>query len=137
MTIDTEIDEISTEDRDESSFRAVESRALKGTYFIITFYEIGLALRFAGSIVLTMLFAPELFGLMTLLTTIIVGLSLFSHIGLEDSVIQSPRGDDETILNTTWTVQVMRGLGLCQVMAIVAWAVPVFMTRGCSGSYPL
>jgi hypothetical protein len=37
MTIDPDIDEISTEDRDESRFRALESRALKGTYFIVAF----------------------------------------------------------------------------------------------------
>src|SRR5271169_5002169 len=107
MTIDTEIDEVSTEDRDESRFRALESRALKGTYYIVLFYGVALGLRFVSSIVLAGLFAPELFGLMTLLTTIIVGLNLFSHIGLEDSVIQNPRGDEEPFLNTTWTIQVL------------------------------
>jgi len=126
MTIDTDIDEISTEDRDESRFRALESRALKGVYFIVLFYGMGLGLRFVGSIILTRLFAPELFGLMTLLTTIIVGLTLFSHIGLEDSVIQNPRGDEEPFLNTTWTIQVLRGLGLWLVMTIAAWPVASF-----------
>jgi O-antigen/teichoic acid export membrane protein len=126
MTIDTEIDEISTEDRDESRFRTLESRALKGTYFIVAFYGLGLGLRFAGSIILTRLFVPELFGLMTLLTTIIVGLSLFSHIGLEDNVIQNPRGDDEVFINTTWTIQVLRGVGLWLVIVIVAWPVARF-----------
>jgi len=121
MTIDTDIDEISTEDRDESRFRSLESRALRGTYFVVAFYGIGLGMRFVGSIILTRLFVPELFGLMTLLTTIIVGLNLFSHIGLEDNVIQNPRGDDETFLNTTWTIQVLRGLGLWLVMVIAAW----------------
>ena len=36
-------------------------------------------------------------GFMALVTTIIVGLNLFSHIGLEDSIIQNPRGDDEVL----------------------------------------
>jgi O-antigen/teichoic acid export membrane protein len=123
MTIDTDIDEISTEDRDESRFRVLESRALKGTYFIVAFYGAGQGLRFVGSIVLTRLFAPELFGLMTLLTTIIVGLTLFSHIGLEDSVIQNLRGDDEPFLNTTWTIQVLRGIALWLVLLVLAWPV--------------
>ena len=74
MTIETDIDDITTEDRDESRFRALESRALKGTYFIVAFYGMGLGMRFAGSIVLTRLFAPDLFGILTLLTTIIVDL---------------------------------------------------------------
>ena len=126
MTIDTEIDEISTEDRDESRFRSLESRALRGTYFIVVFYGMGMGLRFVGSIILTRLFAPELFGLMTLLTTIIVGLNLFSHIGFEDNVIQNPRGDDEVFINTTWTIQVLRGIALWLVMAVVAWPVAHF-----------
>ena len=126
MTINTEIDEISTEDRDESRFRALESRALKGTYFIVAFYGMALSLRFVSSIVLTRLFAPELFGLMTLLTTIIVGLNLFSHIGLEDSIIQNPRGDDEPFINTAWTIQVLRGIGLWVVLLILAWPVARF-----------
>jgi O-antigen/teichoic acid export membrane protein len=86
----------------------------------------GMGLRFVSSIVLTRLFAPELFGLMTLLTTIIVGLNLFSHIGFEDNVIQNPRGDDEPFINTTWTVQVLRGIALWLVMVIVAWPVARF-----------
>jgi O-antigen/teichoic acid export membrane protein len=126
MSIDTDIDELSVESRDESPFRSLESRALKGTYFIVAFYGLALGLRLVGSIILTRLFAPELFGLMTLLTTIIVGLNLFSHIGFEDSVIQNPRGDEEPFLNTAWTVQVLRGIGLWLVMVIVAWPVAHF-----------
>src|SRR5277367_733324 len=123
MTIDTEIDKISTEDRDESRFRALESRALKGTYYIVAFYGMGMGLRFAGSIILTRLFAPELFGIMTLLTTIIVGLNLLSHIGLEDSIIQNPRGDEEPFLNTAWTILVLRGIALWLAMVILAWPI--------------
>jgi O-antigen/teichoic acid export membrane protein len=126
MTIDTEIDEITTEDRDESRFRALESRtlesrALKGTYIIVGFYGLALALRMLSSIVLAKLFAPEMFGYMALVTTIIVGLNLFSHIGLEDSIIQNPRGDDEAFINTAWTIQVMRGVGLWLLTVILAW----------------
>jgi O-antigen/teichoic acid export membrane protein len=126
MTIDTEIDEVSTEDRDESRFRALESRALKGTYYIVLFYGVALGLRFVSSIVLARLFAPELFGLMTLLTTVIVGLNLFSHIGLEDSIIQNPRGDDEAFINTAWTIQVLRGISLWLVIVLLAWPVAKF-----------
>jgi O-antigen/teichoic acid export membrane protein len=126
MTINAEIDEISNAEHDESRFRALESRALKGTYFIVASYGMAMALRFFSSIVLTRLFAPELFGLMTLVTTIAVGLSLFSHIGLEDSVIQNPRGDDEPFINTAWTIQVLRGVALWLAMVILAWPIARF-----------
>ena len=121
MTIDTEIDRIGREELDEAPVRALESRALKGTFYVVAFYGIALTLRMVSSIILTKLFAPELFGLMTLLTTIIVGLTLFSHIGLEDSVIQNKRGDEETFVNTAWTIQTLRGTGIWIVTVLLAW----------------
>ena len=126
MTIDTEIDEVTTEDRDESRFRTLESRALKGTYFIVAFYGLSSAIRLLSSVVLAKLFAPELFGLMALMTTVIVGLNLFSHIGLEDSVIQNPRGDEEIFINTAWTIQSLRGLALWLLTVALAWPVARF-----------
>ena len=126
MTIDTDIDDVTTEDRDESRFRSLESRALKGTYFIILFYGLALSLRMVSSVVLTRLYAPEMFGLMTLMTTVIVGLNLFTHIGLEDSVIQNPRGDEEVFVNTAWTIQVYRGVLVWLVTIVLAWPVAHF-----------
>jgi len=121
MTIDAQIDPINTEDHDENPIRALESRALKGTYFVVAFYGAGQALRMVSSIVLTRLFAPELFGLMALLTTVIVGLTLLSHIGLEDSVIQNARGDEEVFVNTAWTIQAFRGIGIWLATLLLAW----------------
>src|SRR5580698_1557146 len=126
MTIDTKIDRIGTEELEDKPIRALESKALKGTYLVVVFYGAAMSLRILSSYVLTRLFAPELFGLMALLTTIIVGLTLFSHIGLEDSVIQNPRGDEEPFLNTVWTIQVFRGIGLWLVVLILAWPVARF-----------
>ena len=79
-----------------------------------------------SSVVLARLFSPEYFGLMTLLTTVLVGLSLFSHIGLQDSVIQNPRGDEPVFLNTAWTLQVVRGTGLWLMTILLAWPVAHF-----------
>jgi len=126
MTIDTEVDLVTAEVPEEVSHRSLEKRAIKGTYFIVGFYGLALAIRFGSSIILTHLFAPELFGLMALMTTVIVGLSLFSHIGLEDSVIQNPRGDEEIFVNTAWTIQVLRGVGLWLLTIALAWPIVKF-----------
>ena len=127
MTIDAEIDRAGSEEQDLlRDHRALESRALKGTYFVVLFYGASLALRMVNSVVLTHLFAPELFGLMALMTTVIVGLTLFSHIGLEDSVIQNARGDEEVFLNTAWTIQTIRGTGIWVVTILLAWPVALF-----------
>ena len=73
------------------------------------FYGLSMALRLGSSIVLSRLFLPQYFGLMTLVTTVIVGINLFSHMGLQESIIQDPRGDVPVFLHTAWTLQVSVG----------------------------
>src|SRR6266702_5933119 len=52
MTVATDIDEITTEDRDEARFQALESRALKGTYYIVAFDGLALGILMRSIIVL-------------------------------------------------------------------------------------
>ena len=119
-------EEVLVEDTTQPRHRKLEKQAIKGTGYLIAFYGISIALRMVSSVVLTRLFSPEFFGLMTLLTTVLVGLNLFSHIGLGDSVIQSPRGDEPVFLNTAWTLQVLRGIGLWVMTVLLAWPVARF-----------
>ncbi len=105
---------------------SLESVALKGTYYVVFFYGAAMGLRLLSSVILSRLFLPQYFGLMALVTTVIVGMNLFSHVGLQDSVIQNPRGDEPVFLNTAWTIQVMRGIGLFLVSIPLAWPVARF-----------
>lgn len=116
--------EFAAEDRakaERHERKALESTAMRATFWTVTDYGCGMALRIVNSLVLTRLLMPEAFGLMTLVTTLIVGISLISDIGLGPSVIQSPRGDDPVLLNTAWTLQVLRGLGIFLVSLLLAW----------------
>jgi O-antigen/teichoic acid export membrane protein len=127
MTMDTEVDPtIVVEENSVARVRGLEQSALRGTYWVVIFYSLSMALRLGGSIVLTRLFMPQYFGLMTLLTTVIVGMNLFSHVGLQDSIIQNPRGEEPVFLNTAWTLQVIRGVGLCLLTIPLAWPVAHF-----------
>ena len=115
-----------SEELDNSPVRSLESKAVRGAYFVTISYGLALALRLVSSIVLSRLFAPELFGVLALVTTIVTGMYLFSHIGLQDSVIQDPRGDEPIFLNTAWTLQVIRGAGLFLLTIPLAWPVARF-----------
>ena len=100
---------------------SLNTLAIRGTLWTILGYGSSQALRLAGNLVLTRLLLPEMFGLMALVNTFIIGLNLFSDIGLGPSIIQNKRGDDPSFLNTAWTIQVIRGLGLwfcCCLMAL-------------------
>ena len=106
--------------------KKLEKKAVKSTLYIVVFYGVSLALRVLSSVVLTRLFSPQYFGIITLITTVLVGLSLFSHIGINDSVVQSKRGDDPLFLNTAQTIELLRGTGTWILTVILAWPVAWF-----------
>src|ERR1700731_2281600 len=98
----------------------LESAAIRATFWTVVDYGCSMALRVVNSVVLTRLLLPESFGLMALVATLIVGISLMSDIGLGASVIQSRRGDDPVLLNTVWTLQVLRGAAIFVISLILA-----------------
>jgi O-antigen/teichoic acid export membrane protein len=100
---------------------ALESTAMRATFWIVVDYGGAMALRVGNSVILTHLLMPEYFGLMTIVSTLVSGISLLSDIGLSSSVIQSSRGDDVNFLNTAWTIQILRGLGIFMISLLMAW----------------
>ncbi len=105
---------------------ALEKKALKATLWTVVDYGSGQGLRVVNSLVLTRLLFPDAFGLMTLVSTMIVGVTLLSDIGLAPSVIQSRRGDEPGFLNTAWTLQAIRGSLLWLAALVMAWPAAVF-----------
>lgn len=92
--------------------KALGKTALQGTVWSVGVYGAGMVLRLVSNIALSRILVPQYFGLMTLLNTMIMGLTLFSDLGLTPNIIRSPRGDEPAFLNTAWTMQVMRGVAL-------------------------
>ncbi|MFN3824342.1 MAG: oligosaccharide flippase family protein [Pseudorhodobacter sp.] len=91
------------------SGQALFARALRGSAFTAGSYAAGQALRLASNLILARLLFPEAFGLMALVTVVLVGLTMFSDVGIGPAISRSPRGDDPEFLNTAWTLQLIRG----------------------------
>ena len=58
---------------------------------------------------MTRLLVPEMFGVMAIAGTVMMGLAMFSDLELKPSIIHSKRGDDPVFLNTAWVTQIFRG----------------------------
>jgi len=99
------------------SLRALVRR---GSFWSIAGYGGSQALRFGGNLLLTRLLMPEAFGLMALVNALQQGLQLFSDVGIGPGIVQGRRGDDPVYLNTAWTMQILRGLGLACVAVAIA-----------------
>ncbi|WP_379551744.1 oligosaccharide flippase family protein [Qipengyuania sp. DGS5-3] len=86
-------------------------------------------LRLGTNIVLAGLLAPEIFGLMLLVNTLRTGAELLSDIGIGQSVVRSPNGEDTKFLNVAWTLQVLRGVLLTTIALVVAYPVAQIYER--------
>jgi len=97
--------------------------AISAAVWTVLGYGASQVLRFGSNLVLTRLLLPEYFGLMALVSVPIIGLQLFSDVGIVPSIVQNKRGDEPAFYNTAWTLQIVRGFGLW--LFCVAIAAPV------------
>ena len=117
---------------------SLKKLAIRGTIWTLIGYGLSQCLRLGANLCLTRLLAPEMFGLMALVNVFILGLTLFSDIGIAPSIIQHDRGDEPDFLNTAWTLQIVRGFGLwlcCLLLALpvarfygepqLSWLIPI------------
>ncbi len=127
MTVDTDIDEISTDARDNPHFRAPQVPRPEGYLFYC-----GLLRDIDGSAACRQHYLNKAFCPGTLRAHDLVD---DDHCGFESLLpyriprqrhSNISRGDDESFINTAWTIQALRGVGLWLVMVIVAWPVAHF-----------
>jgi O-antigen/teichoic acid export membrane protein len=104
----------------------VNNVAVRGSLWTVLGYGLTQSLRFASNLILTRLLYPELFGLMALLNTFVMGLWLISDVGVGLSIIQNKRGDDPEFFNTAWTLQIIRGFVLWSLSLLLAWPLSVW-----------
>jgi O-antigen/teichoic acid export membrane protein len=88
------------------------SHILRGSAVILAGYGAGTVLRPISSIVLTRLLDPDAYGQFRLANLFLEGLGNFTAVGSGPAIIRDPRGDDPSFLNTAWTLQAIRGIGL-------------------------
>jgi O-antigen/teichoic acid export membrane protein len=83
-------------------------------------YGLNLAIRLGSNLVMARLLAPEMFGVMAIANVIMVGLFMFSDLGLRQNIVQSRRGNDPVFLDTAWIVQIFRGAALWLLAICIA-----------------
>lgn len=116
----------------------IMSRAARGSAWTALSFVAAQGFRLGSNLILTRLLFPEAFGIMALVTVLLVGLTLFSDMGVGPAIMQSKRGDEADFLDTAWTIQIVRGVilwlaacGLAYPAALfydqpmIAWLLPV------------
>lgn len=125
-------------------------RAVRGSALTMFGFVSAQVIRLGSNLILTRLLFPEVFGIMALIMVVMQGLNNFSDVGIGPAILQSRRGDDRAFLNTAFTYQAIRGVGLwlgCCILAVpaarfydapeLAWYLPVAgLTAILSGLLP-
>lgn len=106
--------------------KSLFARALRGSAFTAGSYALAQGMRLASNLILTRLLAPEAFGVMAIVSVVLVGMIMFSDVGVSASISQSKRGDDPDFLNTAFTIHAFRGAMLWLVVCGLAWPLSQF-----------
>lgn len=105
---------------------SLAARILRGAGLTVFGFGWSQAMRLLSNLVLTRLLFPEAFGLMALITVFLMGLNMFSDVGVGPAILQSKRGDERDFLDTAWTIQVIRGWLLWLTACALAWPLALF-----------
>ncbi|GAB4384650.1 MAG: hypothetical protein Kow00121_48440 [Elainellaceae cyanobacterium] len=105
---------------------SLKKLVFRGAFWTLINYGGSQVLRLGGNLLLTRLLFPEFFGLMALVNIFIMGLALFSDVGIGVSVIQNKQGDQPSFFHTAWTIQVIRGIGLWFICLLLAYPMSQF-----------
>lgn len=100
--------------------KSLRHRVAKAGSWVLIGHVVQQVVRLGTNVFLARLLSPDAFGLMSVVYILMIGLALFSDIGITRSVVQSPRGNDPALLDTAWAMQIIRGLGLGAASIVVA-----------------
>lgn len=96
----------------------LSGRALRGGLWVFLAKGFEAGSRLLGNIVLAWLLFEEAFGILVPVRVFLIGMQLFSDVGIGPSIVRSKRGENSLFLRTVWTVQVLRGL----LLYAICWA---------------
>ncbi|HGG06677.1 MAG TPA: polysaccharide biosynthesis protein [Aliiroseovarius sp.] len=105
---------------------SLTARALRSSALTVAGFGASQIIRLATNLILTRILFPEAFGMMALVSVVLIGLGQFSDVGIGPSIMQSKRGDDRDFLNTAWTIQAIRGVLLWLTACVLAFPAAAF-----------
>lgn len=95
-------------------------RAYRAVGVTIVGHFASVALRLVGTIILTRILSPDLFGILAVITSVQILIALLTDIGVRQILVQSANSEDTRFQDTAWTLQVLRGVVIFGVALLVS-----------------
>src|ERR1700709_2543623 len=112
-----------------NSALTLKARVFRSGSWTLAGYGYSQVLRFGSNLILTRLLFPQAFGLMMIVQSISVGITMVTDLGASQSIIRSARGDEPGFVNTAWTVQILQGLLVGILLAVAAPLGPAWFSQ--------
>lgn len=77
-------------------------------------------LRLISNLILTRLLFPEAFGLMAIVYSMLVGVSMLTDLGVSQSIVVHKQGGNPEFMNTAWTMQIIKGIVVAVALIAVS-----------------
>lgn len=96
---------------------------------LFAFTAATILLRLGSNVVLTRLLDPHAFGVVGVIISVIIVLTMIADIGVIDFVLRHPRGGERRFLDVLWTIRLVQCGLQALTMAITAWPVALFLGK--------
>lgn len=106
--------------------RSLSARLMRGAAITGGAFVLSQGMRFASNLILARLLFPDAFGLMALVTMVVIGLTMLSDAGIHQSILHHKRGEDPDFLNTAFTMNALRGAILWLLACALGWPLAQF-----------
>lgn len=109
--------------------QTLKARAYRAASITVSGHFLSLAIRLLGTIILSRLLSPNVFGIMAVVTTVQTVIGLLTDIGIRPALIQSASAESSAFQDTAWTLQVIRGgviYAIALLIATLLYAVQTF-----------
>ncbi len=111
----------------------LKARVARGGIWIALGNSVEQMFRLTRNMVLTRILAPEAFGLMAIVMSLNAAFESFTQVGIQEAIIQNPKGQQKSYLNGAWWFAFLRGvLVYGAVFALAPWIEEFYENPGLS-----
>jgi O-antigen/teichoic acid export membrane protein len=107
-----------------ASQRSLRERVMTAGAWTFLGYVLLQVIRLGSNLVVTRLLAPEMMAVSALFSALMLTLFMLADVGIHQTIIAGKRGDDPDLLNTAWTMQIIRGAviwGACALLGVAIY----------------
>lgn len=96
---------------------------------LLAFTAATLVLRLGSNVMLTRLLDPQAFGVVGIIVSVMVVLTMLTDLGFFDFVIRHAKGGERRFLDVIWTIRLVQGGLLSLAMLAAAWPIAHFLGK--------